>query len=241
VTDIPFAAYDVIFYMGANRAQYGTGTGIIVFNGGPERAFTVENQAFDGTFTEMVDASTPGNYIVYEGVTGSSFTTQTWGTGPTGFNHIGPFGFQIREATATATPYADWAALNSVTEGPDGDDDNGGTSNIAEFYYFDSNPQVAEGNGSPVTGATKTGADKFEFIHNRRINRGDVTETYLWSSDLNTWYASGSPDGGGITVTVADKSVVAGPTANLETVTAEATVIGGTLDELFVRQLLTTP
>lgn len=95
MSDIPFAAYDVIFYMGANQAQFGDGKGAIVFNGGPERDFTLKPGAFDGTFTEMVDETTPGNYIVFEGVTGSSFTVQTYGKGPTGFNHIGPFGFQI--------------------------------------------------------------------------------------------------------------------------------------------------
>ena len=67
VTNIPFAAYDVIFYMGATLAQYGDGTGSIVFNGGAERAFTFQPGAFDGTFTEMVDETTPGNYIVYTG------------------------------------------------------------------------------------------------------------------------------------------------------------------------------
>lgn len=95
MSDIPFAAYDVIFYMGASQAQFGDGKGAIVFNGGPERDFTLKPGAFDGTFTEMVDETTPGNYIVFEGVTGSSFTVQTYGKGPTGFNHIGPFGFQI--------------------------------------------------------------------------------------------------------------------------------------------------
>jgi hypothetical protein len=98
ITGIPFAVYDVIFYMGANLAQFGDGTGVIVFNGGAERAFTLKPGAFDGSFTEMVDATTQGNYIVFTGVTGSSFTTQTWGTGPNNFNHVGPFGFQVREA-----------------------------------------------------------------------------------------------------------------------------------------------
>ena len=75
-----------------------TGTGVIKFNGGADRAFTLKPGAFNGTFTEMVNATTQGNYIVFSGVTGSSFTAQTWGTGPNGFNHIGPCGFQIREA-----------------------------------------------------------------------------------------------------------------------------------------------
>jgi hypothetical protein len=90
ISAIPFAVYDVIFYIGANQAQFGDGKGAIVFNGGPERDFTLKAGAFDGTFIEMVDATTPGNYIVFKGVTGSSFTTQTYGKSPTGFNHLGP-------------------------------------------------------------------------------------------------------------------------------------------------------
>ena len=102
VSNIPFARYDVIFYIGANAAQYGDGTGKIVFNGAPERDFKVKSGLFDGTFTEMGDTNAPGNYIVYRMVTGSSFTAKTWGMGPNnGFNHIGPTGFQIREMTLT--------------------------------------------------------------------------------------------------------------------------------------------
>jgi hypothetical protein len=100
VTGIPFAVYDVIFYIGATLNQFGDGTGVIKFNGGADRAFKLKPGAFDGTFTEMVDATTQGNYIVFKGVTGSSFTTQTWGNG---FNHVGPFGFQIREAAVADT------------------------------------------------------------------------------------------------------------------------------------------
>jgi len=92
VSDIPFKNYDVIIYMGSQSAQFGDGTGKIVFNG-VERGFTLTSGAFDGTFAEIVDATTPGNYIVYEGLKDSSFTVQAWGNG---FNHIGPCGFQIR-------------------------------------------------------------------------------------------------------------------------------------------------
>jgi hypothetical protein len=98
VTGIPFAVYDVIFYMGANKDQYGNGAGVIKFNGGADRSFTLKSGAFNGTFIEMVNATTPGNYIIFSGVTGSSFTAQTWGLGNNGFNHIGPCGFQIRES-----------------------------------------------------------------------------------------------------------------------------------------------
>ena len=108
VTDITFPVYDVIFYLGANQAQFGDGKGAIVFNG-VERGFILKPGAFDGTFIEMVDENTEGNYIVFKDVTGSSFTAQTWGTGiipgdgRPGFVHVGPFGFQIKDATPKGT------------------------------------------------------------------------------------------------------------------------------------------
>ncbi len=96
MSDIPFGEYDVIVYLGGNEGQWGDGTGKIVFNGGPEQDFYLgPNVEFAG-FAEIVDAATPGNYIVYKGVKGSSFTLKVWGNG---FNHLAPCGFQIRQAS----------------------------------------------------------------------------------------------------------------------------------------------
>jgi hypothetical protein len=152
MTDIPFAKYDVIFYLGANEEQFGDGTGVIVFNGGSERAFKLAPGRFDGTFTEMVDATTEGNYIVFRGVTGSSFTTQTWGAGDNGFNHIGPFGFQIRKSSA-ASGFATWADANNATgQTPDQDHDNDGVDNGVEYFMgqtgssFTANPSLNASN-----------------------------------------------------------------------------------------------
>jgi len=95
VSDIPFNNYDVVIYMGSQSAQFGDGTAKIVFNG-VEQGFTLTSGAFDGTFAEIVDAGTPGNYILYTGLKDSSFTAVVRGNG---FNHIGPCGFQIRQAS----------------------------------------------------------------------------------------------------------------------------------------------
>ncbi len=59
MTNIPFGTYDVIFYFRSNDAQYGDGTGVIVFNGGTERAYKMKSGAFDGNFIEMVDGGPP--------------------------------------------------------------------------------------------------------------------------------------------------------------------------------------
>jgi len=139
----------------------------------------------------------------------------------------------------TPTPYANWASSKGVTLGPDGDDDGGGTSNIAEFYYFDGDPQVVEGHGSPLTGATKTGANTFVFTHQAANPRDDVTATYLWSIDLVNWYLADGTDSDG-TYTV--NAVAVGDTATpLENITVTATVAGGTPATLFLNQTLSTP
>ena len=101
VTDIPFATYDVVFYLGANKDQFIDGTGKIVVNGAPAADFTLPSGAFNGTFTEITTAETPGNYIVYKGLGGTSFTAQVWGNG---FNHIGPTGIQIVESNEVRQP-----------------------------------------------------------------------------------------------------------------------------------------
>ncbi|MGB1129786.1 MAG: DUF6288 domain-containing protein, partial [Haloferula sp.] len=98
VSGVPFGTYDVIVYMGCNRDQYGDGTAKYVFNGGAEQDFTLTAGEFL-SFAKITNASTPGNYLLFENVTGSSFTMQVWGNG---FNHIGPTGFQIASAGSTA-------------------------------------------------------------------------------------------------------------------------------------------
>ena len=83
---------------------------------------------------EMTSDTTPGNYIVFSGVTGTSFTTKTWGTDTigtqVGFNHVGPFGFQIREAAG----YGAWAGDNADNQTPDLDYDNDGVENGVEYF-----------------------------------------------------------------------------------------------------------
>ena len=90
VSNIPYPSYDLIVYLGANSVHGGDRTGKIVLNGGAERDFTL-TLGFSG-FTEITNATTPGNYIVFRGLTNPSLNLKVWGNG---FNHLGPTGFQI--------------------------------------------------------------------------------------------------------------------------------------------------
>jgi hypothetical protein len=176
MTGIPFATYDVIFYLGANLAQFGDGAGVIKFNGGADRAFKLKPGAFDGTFTEMTDATTEGNYIVFTGVTGSSFTTQTWGLGPNDFNHVGPFGFQIREATAT-TGFSAWATANAPGQTADQDHDNDGVKNGIEYFMGQSGSSFTAMPGLDATN-TVTWAMDPAYVGTYEVQT---------SSNLGTW------------------------------------------------------
>ncbi len=98
VSSVPFGTYDVIVYVGANKAQFGNGTGKFVFNGGAVQDFKLTSGEFM-SFAEITNGTTPGNYLLFENVTGSSFTLRMWGNG---FNHIGPTGFQIASAGTTS-------------------------------------------------------------------------------------------------------------------------------------------
>lgn len=98
VSDIPFSSYDVIVYLGSNSAQFGNGTGKYVLNGGAEQGFTLPPGEFRN-FSAITDETTPGNYLVFKNMTGSSLALKVWGNG---FNHIGPAGFQIANAGLTS-------------------------------------------------------------------------------------------------------------------------------------------
>ena len=109
VSNVGFGTYDVIVYLGSNRDQFGDGTGKYVFNGGAEQAFKLTSGEFS-SFAEITNSTTPGNYLLFKNVTGSSFTLKVWGNG---FNHIGPTGFQI--ASAGSTSDVDPPTPNSAT------------------------------------------------------------------------------------------------------------------------------
>jgi len=140
----------------------------------------------------------------------------------------------LQSTGAASDPYGDWATLKGVTGGFDDDDDGGGTSNGQEWYYFNSDPQVAEGLGSPLSGVTKTGANTFTFTHMRPLDRTRVSDPYMWSIDLVNWYASDASDGTN-TVNIA---AVGDATSPRENVTVTATVTAGTPTRLFLRQEL---
>ena len=68
------------------------------------------------------------------------------------------------------------------------------------------------------------------------LDRTGMSEPYVWTADLDGWNANGATDG--VTVDIVAVGDGGDP---YETVTVTATVSGGTLDVLFLRQELSFP
>ena len=114
-------------------------------------------------------------------MTGASFTTQTWGTGPNGFNHVGPFGFQIKEATV-ATGYGTWASnyAGGANAPADADYNHDGVQNGVAYFMgmngLATNPGVVAG--------------KVTWPHVGVVASFEVQV----SNDLSTWVPAASGD-----------------------------------------------
>ncbi len=101
IDNIPFAAYDLVLYLGQNEGQQFDGKGFVSLNDGSLEEYTLITTEPNGTLTEITDPVTPGNYMIFRGLTGSSLKIQSYGDG---FTHNGPAGFQLAESTRAQIP-----------------------------------------------------------------------------------------------------------------------------------------
>lgn len=134
--------------------------------------------------------------------------------------------------------YGDWIAgypgvggQTGIGDDPDGD----GNENGLENFFGTAPDTFTQG---LVSGAVDTGANTFTFTHPLNATPADdLTATYRWSTDLQTFYNDGDPNGAGTTTV---DFVQGTPSGGMVTVTA---TISGTVmpDELFVDVLVTQP
>lgn len=193
VSDIPYSVYDLIVYLSGNQAQFGDGTGKLVFNGGAEQDFTLTPGKFNG-FVEITHATTPGNFMVFRKLRTSSFTVRVWGNG---FNHIGLAGFQIVQDTSRVLPPgpANNPAPLTATVGHASHTDlswTAGIDAVSRNVYFGTNP--SPGAGEFRGNQTATTFDPGDLANNTyywridEINPDGITTGPVWS------FSVGSPD-----------------------------------------------
>jgi len=186
VSNIPYAVYDLIVYIGANAAQFGDGTGKIVLNGGTEQNFTLPSGEF-ASFAEITDAATPGNYIVFTGLRSSSLTLLVWGNG---FNHIGPTGFQIVQDISGVIPPGPATSPNPAdgVVGLSSNTDLSWTSGVdaesSDIYFgTDSTPDSSEFQGNVPGSTFDPGALAHATYYWRidEVNSDGTTTGPVWS------------------------------------------------------------
>ena len=115
-----------------------------------------------------------------------------------------------------------------VLDGPNDDADGDGIDNGVENYFGTDPSAFSRG---LVAGAMDTGANTFTFTHPLNATPAtDITATYRWSTDLQTFHDDGVPNGAGTTTV---DFVQGTPSGGMVTVTA--TITGTVVPErLFV-------
>ena len=105
---------------------------------------------------------------------------------PSNWSQSRTFGGSPGEAEVATIPYGEWAAINLVEEGPEGDDDSDGVSNYLE-YYFGSDPKLYA--DAPFAGANvqRLGEDNYLTISFPRNTLADASVEVEFSLDLRTW------------------------------------------------------
>jgi Family of unknown function (DUF6288)/Carbohydrate esterase, sialic acid-specific acetylesterase/Bacterial Ig domain len=191
VTGIPYNVYDLIVYLGANQAQFGDGTAKLVINGGPQQSFTLTSGEFSG-FTEITNATTPGNYIVFRGLRNPSLTLQVWGNG---FNHIGPTGFQIVKDISGVIPPGPAASPNptNASVGHAANTDlswTGGLDATSRNVYFGTNPSPGaselRGNQTATTYDPGNLANGTYYWRIDEVNADGTTPGPVWSFSVGS-------------------------------------------------------
>ncbi|MFC7338726.1 beta strand repeat-containing protein [Haloferula chungangensis] len=160
-------------------------------------------------------------------------------------------GWQPVGPIVVTSPFDSWAAANGLDGSPGkesgpSDDPDGDGSNLYEYFFWNSDPLVAEAFGSELRGVDASGAvtGDLVFSHDRPVDISELTVTYQWSTDLVTFYNSGESDGTStVSFATGDTGTPAnGHTPEYESVEVTASVTSGPVPaKLFVRVSVTLP
>ena len=162
--------------------------------------------------------------------TGFTAGTGTWTARSDGGNIILDY-----TAGAAPGPYTAFAAsFPGLTGGFDDDDDSDGIANGLEYYFFNSDPTVANSSPSPFAVNSAAGAGNIVFTHDRPVDRSDLVETYEWSTTLEGAFIPSGVESDGITVTITPGAPTPAATG-FETVTVTTSSSPATLETVFVR------
>ena len=159
-----------------------------------------------------------------------TLTIESGGGGDGHFKSIDSLTLNGTISAVSGNDFSDWIAGYDVggQTGVDDDPDGDGTDNGVENYFGTAPDAFSQG---LVAGAVDTGANTFTFTHPLNATPADdLTATYRWSTDLQTFHDDGDPNGAGTTTVT---FVQGAPSGGMVTVTA--TITGTEIPEkLFV-------
>ena len=176
VRNIAYPSFDLYLFINSEA----DGDGIFTANDEIIEVFGVTN--FDGEFVEVVDDGDSGNYIVFEGLSGSTLTI----TGNDSAGGPGIAGFQIVRSTTDTDGdgmpdvWEEANGLDAETDDAALDKDNDGSTNLTEFQRG-TDPQKNDTDGDGL----------FDGVEN---NSG----TWVDSTNTGTNPRAGDTDGDGL-------------------------------------------
>lgn len=136
--------------------------------------------------------------------------------------------------------YAAWIASYpgaAAAPGFQQDPDNDGIANGVE-HVFGSSP-AAPSTGLYQVSSTGT-AVKFRHTQTNSL-AANVTISYQWSSDPQTWHASGATNPTGTTATISSSTIVNTSAPSLDVIEVTTTVTAGPNKRIYARMIATTP
>lgn len=197
--------------------------------------FTENNTSF--VVATVAGTTTPSTATLAVDASGFTSGTGTWAVRLDGNNIVLDYTSEASEADS----YAAWTVDFPTLTGEFGDDDDGdGVANGLEYYFFNSDPTVANSLPDPLAVQSSAGNGDLVFSHDRPIGSNGATATYEWSTNLDgIWTASGdSNDGTTVTITPGTTTASA---PGYETVEVTTSSLPATLQRLFVRLSLSRP
>jgi hypothetical protein len=194
------------------------------------------------TYFESVYSMQEGDLPI---ATGSFIGIQTRSSFRVGFEDFQVSFAEVDIADPVTNSFAQWVGANGFgLTGDDGafdfDYDDDGVSNGGEWYFFGTDPTLAQSHGSALTAVAASGSGTFTFTHSRPVDSTGVTAEYEWSTLLDgTWNASGTTaEGATITIDAIADDPDQNSDPDYESVTATVTASPATAPKVFVRMKL---
>lgn len=146
---------------------------------------------------------TPSTATISVDASGFTSGTGTWSASLDGNDIV----LDYTAGAATNAYEAFIANFPAITGGFTDDDDNDGVVNGLEFFFFGSDPTVANSSPGPLRVISSTGNGNLVIEHDRPVDTTGLTVIYEWSTTLDGDFTPSGVSNDGNTVTITSGTV----------------------------------